>query len=397
MVEIRDPVHGYIKMDDLCLSLLDTPQLQRLRWIRQLGLACLVYPGACHSRFEHSLGAYHLAAMLCSRLELSNEDSMKVRAAALLHDIGHGPLSHATETLLSRYLRRGHESVIELLRAEEIRNPLEEEGITAEEIQRLIKGETELGKIVAGEIDVDRMDYLIRDAHYTGVAYGVFDCLRLTERMHLSSGRLMIDSGGIHAAESLLLSRLLMQPTVYQHHVCRICECMISSALRYMIEELNADPAYIHKMDDFQLFSMMASSLGYAAEIADRIKSRRLFKRAVYVGVESLEFVPKTGSERRLAEEISAEANLDERYVLVDCPPPPEVPEGRFQVEVDGEIMQIREVSPVIRMLEEAHKATWRLGVYTPAEHRERVARAAERCLGIRKPPIQHTLDRLGS
>lgn len=395
MVEIRDPVHGYVKIDGLCLSLLDAPQLQRLRWIRQLGLACLVYPGASHSRFEHSLGSYHLAVILSDRLGLSDDDAMKIGAAALLHDIGHGPLSHVTEPMLSKYLRRGHESILDLLRSEEIRTRLEHYGITPEEIQRLINGGTELGKIVSGEIDVDRMDYLIRDAHYTGVAYGVFDHLRLIERMQLSSGRLMIDSGGVHAAESLLLSRLLMQPTVYQHHVCRISECMVAGALRYMIEELDFDPSSILRMDDFELFAAMRSAGGYAAEIAERIKTRRLFKRALYVGAESLEFSPKPGSERRLAEEISSETGVDQRYVLVDSPPAPEVPEGRFPVMIDTEIMQLREVSPVIRMLEDAHRATWRLGVYTLPEHRESVARAAERCLGVRKPPVQHTLDSL--
>jgi len=395
MVEIRDPVHGYVKIDGLCLSLLDTPQFQRLRWIRQLGLASLVYPGASHSRFEHSLGSYHLAVILSDRLGLSDDDAMRIRAAALLHDIGHGPLSHVTEPMLSKYLRRRHESILDLLRSEDIRTRLEHYGITPEEIQKLIKGRTELGKIVSGEIDVDRMDYLIRDAHYTGVAYGVFDHLRLIERMHLSSGRLMIDSGGVHAAESLLLSRLLMQPTVYQHHVCRISECMVAGALRYMIDDLGFDPSSILRMDDFELFGAMGSAGGYASEIAERIKTRRLFKRALYVGAESLEFIPKPGSERMLAEEISSDSGVDQRYVLVDSPPAPEVPEGSFPVMINTEVMQLREVSPVARILEDAHRATWRLGVYTLPEHRERVARAAERCLGVRKPPRQHTLDSL--
>src|SRR5690554_3303174 len=105
MTEIRDPIHGYIKLSGLAQALADTPPMQRLRWIKQLGLANLVYPGANHSRFEHSLGVYHLAGSLAVHLGLNEEDRQKVEAAALLHDIGHGPLSHATEAALSPLLR----------------------------------------------------------------------------------------------------------------------------------------------------------------------------------------------------------------------------------------------------------------------------------------------------
>jgi len=101
MTEIRDPVHGYVKLEGLALDLADTPQMQRLRWIKQLGLASLVYPGANHTRFEHSLGVYHLAGTMADHLGIGDEDKLKVGAAALLHDVGHGPLSHATEAALA--------------------------------------------------------------------------------------------------------------------------------------------------------------------------------------------------------------------------------------------------------------------------------------------------------
>ena len=121
MTEIRDPVHGYVLLEGLALELADTPQMQRLRWIKQLGLASLVYPGANHTRFEHSLGAYHLADLLANHLGLQEEDKMLVCAAALLHDVGHGPLSHATEAALAPYLRKDHESIIDLLKKGELR------------------------------------------------------------------------------------------------------------------------------------------------------------------------------------------------------------------------------------------------------------------------------------
>jgi HD superfamily phosphohydrolase len=388
MIEIRDPVHGYVTLDGLALDLAGTPQMQRLRWIKQLGLASLVYPGANHTRFEHSLGAHHLAGILAGHLGLEEEDELRVKAAALLHDVGHGPLSHATEAALSPYLRQEHESLGDLLRKGELREVLNEHGLRPQEVQSMIRGEGRLGQIVSGEIDADRMDYLIRDSHYTGVAYGVIDHLRLIRIMRIYRGGLVVDSGGIQAATSLLISRLLMHPAVYYHHVCRICEGMISSAVRQMIED-GVGAADIKAMDDLQLFSAMAAHGGFAAEIASRIKSRKLFKRAVYVGPESLE--PSTRSwvgERRIAQEIAQEAEVDPDYILVDSPPLPEAEEGNFPVLAEGEVRNLREVSPLVAILEEAHRANWRFGVYCREEERESVAQAARRCLNLKRSKL---------
>ncbi|MCK9587144.1 HD domain-containing protein, partial [Methanothrix soehngenii] len=184
MTEVRDPVHGYVKLEGLALEIANTPQMQRLRWIKQLGLANLVYPGANHTRFEHSLGAYHMASLLTDHLGLDEDDRLLVGAAALLHDVGHGPLSHATESALAPFLRTEHESVIEILKKGELGEVLDRHGLKPTDIQSFIHGQGK-GQIVSGEIDVDRMDYLIRDAHYTGVAYGVIDRLRLLQKMTL--------------------------------------------------------------------------------------------------------------------------------------------------------------------------------------------------------------------
>ena len=392
MATISDPVHGYVKLDDLALDLVDTPQMQRLRWIKQLGLANLVYPGANHTRFEHSLGAFHLASRLAHHLELDREEQQELRAAVLLHDVGHGPLSHVTESVLATYLRRDHENVNDLLRKNELGEVLNTWGLDPARIQRLIKGETSLGQIVNGEMDVDRMDYLVRDAHYTGVAYGVIDYQRLMEMIKIYRGQLVVEEGGIHAAESLLVSRLLMYPTVYYHHVSRIAQSMIESGILCLIEEHGCDPGAIKDMCDQDLISAMSSAGGYPFEIVDRIRSRRLFKRAVYVGKEGFESsVVSRENVRRIAGEIAEEANVDPRYVLVDRPRLPRVAEGNVPVLVDGEVRSLREVSPLATILERAHHAAWRLGVYTTEEDRERVGRAARSCLNIKRNPIQKT------
>ena len=283
MTEIRDPVHGYVLLEGLALELADTPQMQRLRWIKQLGLASLVYPGANHTRFEHSLGAYHMAALLTDHLGLEEEDRLLVGAAALLHDVGHGPLSHATEAALAPFLRTEHESIIELLKKGELREVLDRHGLRAQDIQAFING-SGLGQIVSGEIDVDRMDYLIRDAHYTGVAYGVIDRLRLLQKMTLHQGQLVVEAGGVQAATSLLISRLLMHPSVYYHHVCRISECMIAAGIRRMIED-GASAADIKEMDDIQLFTSLDLAGGYASrdefphQVSQALQKSRLYRR----------------------------------------------------------------------------------------------------------------------
>ena len=391
MTEIRDPVHGYVKLEGLALQLADTPQMQRLRWIKQLGLANLVYPGANHTRFEHSLGAHHLALLLTEHLGLDGEETQMVGAAALLHDVGHGPLSHATETALAPYLRKEHESVIDLLKKGELKDVLDEHGIRPSDIQSFING-TGLGQIVSGEIDVDRMDYLIRDAHYTGVAYGVIDRLRLLQKMKLHQGQLVVEAGGIQAATSLLISRLLMHPSVYYHHVCRISECMISAAIRRMVDDGTGAVA-VKVMDDIQLFTALEGAGGYAAEMAECIRTRKLFKRAVYVDLDSLDpSLPKV-SERILAQEIAAEARADANYILVDNPPLPDAAEGSFPALVGEEVRLLREVSPLVSILERAHRSTWRFGVYAPPQMREEVAQAAKRCLNLKKNTVQYTFS----
>lgn len=393
MIEIRDPVHGYVKLDDFAQALICTPQMQRLRWIKQLGLANLVYPGANHTRFEHSLGAYHLARVLADHLGLDEEEKLLVGAASLLHDIGHGPLSHATEVALSPFLRREHENVLELLRKGELREVLGEHGLHPQEIQSTIDGEDRLGQIVSSEIDADRMDYLIRDSHYTGVAYGVIDHLRLIKKMKVHLGDLVVESGGVQAATSLLISRLLMHPAVYYHHVCRISECMISAGIRRMIDDGSVEAVEIKAMDDEELFSSMTARGGFAAEMVSRIKSRRLFKRAVYVGLENLEPCSRSwGNELRMAQEIADRVGLDSDYVLVDNPALPDAEEGDFPVLVDGEVKPLRDVSPLVAILEKANRANWRFGVYARDEDREKVSQAARKCLNLKKSPIQHTL-----
>ncbi|MFA7036171.1 MAG: HD domain-containing protein, partial [Methanosarcina sp.] len=275
MKVVLDPVHGYIELDEVVQELLDTPQIQRLRRVRQLGFSNLVYPGANHTRFEHSLGTMHLASMLMKNLDSIDEDKkLEIRVASLLHDVGHGPFSHVTENVIYKYTRRRHDEIKEILGKGEIKEILKKYGIYPGELAKHVEGETSLGQILSSEIDVDRMDYLVRDAHYTGVAFGVVDYNRLINQMSFHEDRLVVDQGGLKAAESLLVSRFWMNTSVYYHHVTRISEAMCSKAVEHMIEDGEMDPFRLRQMDDIDLIAAMRSSKGYGGELARRLDSR---------------------------------------------------------------------------------------------------------------------------
>ena len=226
---IKDAVHDHIRVDEFALDLLDTPEMQRLRHVRQLGTAYLVYPSANHTRFEHSLGVYHLAVQALDNLGVAGTERDEVRAAALLHDVGHTPFSHNTEDVIEKHVGKRHDEVEDVLEGN-VACVLEERGLSPERVAALIRGEGRYGQLVSGELDVDRMDYLVRDAHHTGVPYGTIDNRRLVLELDFVGDELVLGEGNVQTAEALLLARALMHPTVYSHHVARISKAMLKRA-----------------------------------------------------------------------------------------------------------------------------------------------------------------------
>lgn len=391
MKVIRDPIHDYIELDDLALSLIETPQVQRLRRIRQLGFSNMVYPGANHTRFEHSLGVYHLAKQLVKHI--NEQQRNELLAAALLHDIGHGPFSHATEEVISHYTRKGHEDIKESLRNGEISDILKEYSLSPSAIARHIRGETNPGQIIHSEIDVDRMDYLVRDAHYTGVTFGLIDHIRLIHELKFNNNKLVLNIRGLQAAESLLVSRFLMHPTVYFHHVSRIAESMCHHAAECMIKN-GLEPKSLRKMDDCTFMMEMKNAGGYALEIANRLDERRLFKRALYTDFHSvnIDIVKLRKSTARIENEIAQIAGIDPGYVLVDIPEKPQIAEMKAQVIINSKMIPIDKASNLVASLEKAQLDNWRLGVFTPAEHREKVGSIAKEFFKVKKDPKQFKL-----
>lgn len=394
MKVIRDPIHDYIELDDLALALIETPQVQRLRRIRQLGFSNLVYPGANHTRFEHSLGVYHLAKHLVKQVD--EQQRNELLAAALLHDIGHGPFSHATEDLIMRYTRKSHEDIEDFLRKGEISDILKDYSLSPSVIAAHIRGDTDPGQIIHSEIDVDRMDYLVRDAHYTGVAFGLIDHVRLIHELKFNENRLVLNIGGLQAAESLLVSRFLMHPTVYFHHVSRIAESMCENAAQYMIDG-GLDPKLFRRMDDCTFMMEMKDSGGYASEIAERLENRRLFKRALYTDFDSvnIEVIKLRKNKKRIENEIAQRAGIDPGYVLVDIPEKPDIAEMKAQVMVNGKMISIDKASNLVASLEKAQLDNWRLGVFTPLEFREKVGIVAREFFEVKKDIRQFKLTEI--
>jgi HD superfamily phosphohydrolase len=382
MNAIKDSVHDWIPLGPVAADLLDTPAVQRLRHIKQLSTVRLVYPSASHTRFEHSLGVYHLAREALSFLDVDGERADHVRAAALLHDVGHGPYGHQTEDVIRRRTGRDHDDVSGLLSETTLAEVLETHGLDPDRVVALVAGEGELGQLVAGELDVDRMDYLVRDAHHTGVPYGTIDHGRLLRALRFRDGRLVLSAGNVPTAESLLLARALMDGTVYRHHAARIAGAMLERACERLLDG-GVGIDRFRRMADHDLLVALREDV---PDLGERIERRDLYKRAVWAGLDR---VPDAvvrmdrSDERAAAREIAETAGLDREAVLVDVPHRPSLKESRTRVVVDDDVRRLEDASELVAALRRARRTQWRLGVYCPEPAVEDVARAAGDALAL--------------
>lgn len=429
---IRDSVHGSIRVDEEFLPLAEAPELQRLHSIHQLGLAYLVYPGANHTRFEHSLGTFSVARRVCGSLGLDQEEARQVMAAALLHDVGHLPYSHTFEMVLherfgidhaeiSRRLIRGEDTVLTeeekgvLGRYVSVPEAIERMGLGPKEVAGLLDGAAAqrrprgldrhdgqvhfnarryLSQVVSGTVDADQLDYLVRDAHYTGVAYGVIDLDRLVETFEVFNGDLVIERGGLSAVEGMLVARSLMFTSVYFHKTVRISELMLAKA----VEGFGPEDIYsMHQMTDATLLSRLHAEGGPCAEIATLIKYRRLFKKAYALAVTDVAEdqwaeVDRFGDlrRRRKAEaEIAARAGLEPGHVIIDVPSSelpvsePRMTMTDVRILHQGKVKLLPRLSPIASALQTRRAHDWALMVACPEKHKAAVARAAQKVLGL--------------
>ncbi len=320
--EIRCPVHGFITLNDWEWEIISQPAFQRLRRIRQLGWTDQVYPGAMHTRFEHSLGVMHVATklyegitarsrgLLQSELAYNDDglgrDKTVVRLAALLHDVGHAPFSHASEELLATQADGGkfkHEDYSAAIIRQELRDVIETHrhgdnyGIKVEDITSLLEGRREAGRrlfwrqLITGQMDADRMDYLLRDSLHLGVEYGRFDWRRLMHTMEAIPGtegeslQLGVNEGGWHAAEALVVARYFMFTQVYFHKTRVAFDLHLRHALGQILpgglfpKPEGSDLKEYLRWDDWKVLGLLSEDK--AGEHGERL-ARRKHYREVY-------------------------------------------------------------------------------------------------------------------
>lgn len=231
---INDPVYGFITIDHpLVFDILSHPWFQRLRRIKQMALAHLVYPGAVHTRLHHALGAYHLMGSALQVLrekgaEITEEEDTAAKIAILLHDIGHGPFSHALESI---FMKNRHHEELSLLIMQELNNQFNGRLQTAIDIFTNTYPKKFLHQLVSGQLDVDRMDYLTRDSFFTGVSEGVIGYDRIIKMLIVHNGTLMVEEKGIYSIEKFLVARRLMYWQVYLHKTVLAAEMMLVKLL----------------------------------------------------------------------------------------------------------------------------------------------------------------------
>lgn len=362
--------------------------MQRLRRIQQLGTAHLVYPGAHHRRFEHSVGAQHLAGRIASRLGLAPAEADTVRAAALLHDVGHGPFSHAFDELLREAGRRHEDVSVDLVRWGPLADLLRQGGLDPVAVSDAIIGRGPTATLVSGPIDADRMDYLLRDAHYTGVPSSV-DADRLIEVLARDDMHgIVLDESGIIAAEGLLAMRFLMYPAVYLHHTVRASEAMLQAAIRAHIASGAARLADLERETDDGLLHRLRGAGAAEAELVARLDERRLYKRAWEAGPQTanrdaiLRLADDAKARAKVQAEVAADAGVEPHQALLDVPHPPRFREVAVQVRRrDGSLEPLAQASRLVAVLQEARLDHWRAWVFAPKTLRERVTRPAARVL----------------
>jgi uncharacterized protein len=334
---VRDPLWNNIRLDAEALAVVDTPAVQRLRYVRQLGHAFLVYPGATHTRFEHALGAYHLARRALAQLEdatggprLDPAARLRLKLAALLHDIGHYPFSHALE---EAGLPHHEELAARQLEAGALARRLADLGVSPQDLLPLIRGTGggPLAGLVSGSVDVDKLDYLSRDAWMCGVPYGVIDVDRLLASLcavpTADGPVLALHEKGLAALESLLFAKYQMYRNVYWHHAVRSATVMFNRLVRGAIAAGRLGLHEVaHAADDGLIERLQRED---TTGLAQALRERRLAKRALDLAATELPMHMPTWPaddpelRARVEDRLAREVGLEPGELFLDFPVKP--------------------------------------------------------------------------
>jgi HD superfamily phosphohydrolase len=409
--EIKDPVHGYVYITQEEKTIIDSYPVQRLHRLRQLAGAEYVYPGANHTRFEHSLGVMYLAGMVAKNPNISqyvNEgEAETVRVAALLHDVGHGPFSHVFEYLLNKELDKTHEDLTTwIIQKSELSDIIRRAGYSPQDVGRLAVGKlhkpkkTFLDQIMSSTVDVDKQDFIVRDTYHTGAEYGYIDIYRLIHTLDVLGENLAVEVGALSALESLLIARIESFKSIYFHRVGRAAQIMLATAMERANEELGftrfKTPEQYLAMDDYTVYAQLKNCTKSKKIIRD-LENRKMLKCAYEKTFYEKDAVisnifSREAYRKQLQSEIAEEGNVEAGAVIIDVPTVPSVP---YEHSVLTESMEI----PVFIKTQQGKKVPQRLSeisrifetlkgfmnvmrVYTTAEEREKVSRAATKVLG---------------
>jgi HD superfamily phosphohydrolase len=409
--EIKDPVHGYVYITEEEKEIIDSYPVQRLRRLRQLAGAEYVYPGANHTRFEHSIGVMYLAGKVTENPNvsqaISEEEAEAVRIAGLLHDVGHGPFSHVFEHLLTKKLNKTHEDITAwIIKHSELKDLLGSFGYKAEDIAELavgslfMRGKAFLNQIIRSSIDVDKLDFVVRDTYHTGAEYGFVDVFRLIHTFDVLDGNLAVDIGALSTLESFIIARIESFKSIYFHRVGRAAQIMLATALEKADEELGLSafktPEEYLAMDDCTVWAMLKNCKKSSPIIKDLERRKMLkcaYEQTFYVKDKTVSNIFSAEEFRnQIRNKIAKDAKVDPEAIIIDVPTVPSVPYHHsmfmepmeipvFSKTHDGrkEVKRLSEISGIFEVLKGFINI---LRVYTDEKNREKVAEAASKILG---------------
>lgn len=409
--EIKDPVHGYVYITEEEKKIIDSFPVQRLRRLRQLAGAEYVYPGANHTRFEHSVGVMYLAGRVVENpnisQHMSEDEAETIRIAALLHDVGHGPFSHVFEHLLDKELGKTHEDMtLWIVANSELKDILKKIGYNPEDVGKLAIGilhKTEkafLDQIISSAVDVDKLDFIVRDTYHTGAEYGYIDIFRLIHAIDVLDENLAVDLGALSALESFIIARIESFKSIYFHRVGRAAQIMLATAMEKANEELGLTnfktPEEYLAMDDYTVWTML-KSCEKSSGIIRNLERRRMLKCAheqtFYVKDKTVSNIFSAEEFRnQVRDKIAKEAEVCPEKIIIDVPTLPSVPYRHsifmepmeipvFYKTRDGRKMlnRLSEISGIFDVLKGFINI---LRVYTDEESREPVSNAVSKILG---------------
>lgn len=376
MMILKDPLYGFINIDKPFNDLIETEYFQRLRNIKQLGQSYLIYPSANHSRFEHSIGAFYLAKKFTEKIKMRHRNEFV--AAALLHDIGHYPFSHAIERYIETLNGMNHENqTLNLIKNTCISDVLKKHKLNINVICDLIMGKGKYGKLISGEIDVDRLDYLKRDSYYTGVAYGVVETDIIIKSIQMKGDNYVANVKYLPAFESVLISRYLMYSMVYMHHRTVIANAMLTAAFTEAYEANEFLDGDLFKFDDIDLVGALRNSKSAASKIIRQIAMRDFYDEAIIFKKDDLGDLKHLKNQKDLSKaknEIASKLGIKNYEILINILNSPKTNKSEILIDPSGE--KLEKISPIVRSLNGAEWNYWFIGVYCPKKYVKKVKAA---------------------